>query len=366
MKVSEIMTKDVLTLSPDDTMSKALNIMYTNKINQLPILNEHKKYQGMVFAKDFLNINTIPSSKMKNFVTTIPILNPSDSIKKCIQLIVTTGNRALPVLEDSKLIGIVSETDTILKTDFGNVLVDNVMANAIVVRDDTTLDSALAKMRRYNISRLPVINSNGILTGVINALDRAKIMATPRERIAKDSRTSSIVAAVRQVPVNEITRKMKSVKIGTQLKDIVKFFKMFEEIVVIDEKNRPIGIITPRDALEITLPRRDYPSINIANISDYEVRNIIEDHLGKFLKKIHGKHENILSVLVYGDKYKKNKYSLRARIISTIHVINAKAVGYDPTSVSKKLISILEKRIKIEQGKRIKKKYQRNAKDSLL
>ena len=191
-------------------------------------------------------------------------------------------------------------------------------------------------------------------------------MATPRERIAKDSRTSSIVAAVRQVPVNEITRKMKSVKIGTQLKDLVKFFKMFEEIVVIDEKNRPIGIITPRDALEITLPRRDYPSINIANISDYEVRNIIEDHLGKFLKKIHGKHENILSVLVYGDKYKKNKYSLRARIISTIHVINAKAVGYDPTSVSKKLISILEKRIKIEQGKRIKKKYQRNAKDSLL
>ena len=33
MKVLEIMTKDVMTLSSDDTMSKALNIMYTNKIN---------------------------------------------------------------------------------------------------------------------------------------------------------------------------------------------------------------------------------------------------------------------------------------------------------------------------------------------
>jgi CBS domain-containing protein len=278
---------------------------------------------------------------------------------------VTTGNRALPVIEDSKLIGIVSETDTILKTDFGNILVDNVMANAIVIKDDTMLDSALAKMRRYNISRLPVINSNGILTGVINALDRAKIIATPRERIAKDSRTSSIVAAIRQVPLNEITRKMKSVKIGIQLKDIAEFFKMYEEIIVVDEKNKPIGIVTPRDDIEITLPRRDYPSINIANISDYEVQNIIEDHLSKFLKKIHRKHENILSVLVYGDKYKKSKYSLRARIFSTIHVINAKAVGYDPTSVSKKLVSILEKRIKTERGKRIKKRYQQNTKDFL-
>lgn len=178
----------------------------------------------MVFVKDFLNINTIPSSKLKNFVTITPILTPSDSVKKCTHLIVTTGNRALPVIEDSKLIGIISETDTILKTDFGNILVENVMANAIVIKDDTMLDSAIAKMRRYNISRLSVINSNGILTGVINALDRAKLMATPRERIAKDSRTSSIVAAVRQVPLNEITRKMKSVRIGTQLKDIVKFF----------------------------------------------------------------------------------------------------------------------------------------------
>lgn len=134
---------------------------------------------------------------MKNFVRITSILNPTDSIKRCTQLIVTTGKRALPVIEDSKLIGIVSETDTILKTDFGNILIANVMVNAITIKDDAMLDNALAKMIRYNISRLPVINSNGILIGVINPLDRAKIIAIPRERIAKDSRTSSIVSAVR-------------------------------------------------------------------------------------------------------------------------------------------------------------------------
>ena len=122
---------------------------------------------------------------MKNFVRITSILNPTDSIKRCTQLIVTTGKRALPVIEDSKLIGIVSETDTILKTDFGNILIANVMVNAITIKDDAMLDNALAKMIRYNISRLPVINSNGILIGVINPLDRAKIIAIPREELQK-------------------------------------------------------------------------------------------------------------------------------------------------------------------------------------
>jgi len=37
------------------------------------------------------------------------------------------------------------------------------MAKAIVIEDDIRLDSVLAKMRRYNISRLPVINSNEVV-----------------------------------------------------------------------------------------------------------------------------------------------------------------------------------------------------------
>jgi CBS domain-containing protein len=37
------------------------------------------------------------------------------------------------------------------------------MAKAIVIEDDIRLHSVLAKMRRYNISRLPVINSNEVV-----------------------------------------------------------------------------------------------------------------------------------------------------------------------------------------------------------
>jgi CBS domain-containing protein/ribosome-associated translation inhibitor RaiA len=358
MKISDIMTDDVITLSSDDTMAKALSIMYKKRINQIPIIDKYEKYQGMVFAKDFLNVSATTSSKLKNYVVKTPVLNPTDNIKRSTQLIVTTGNRALPVVEDSKLIGIISETDVIRKTHFGNTPVDSVMASAIIIEDDTPLDTALAKMRRYNISRLPVIDSKGDLMGVINALDRAKIMATPKERISKDSRISSQKAAVRLVKVRDIMRKTIPVRLGTKLKDIVEAFTEHEEIIVIGDKRKPIGIITPRDALEIILPRQDRPNIDIANASDNEIRSTIEEHMKRFLNKIHGKHETVQSLIVYADKYKTRKYSLRAKIIFSSHVIGAKAVGYDPLSASKKLIAVLDRRMKSERGKKSRYRQQ--------
>ena len=253
MRASDIMTNNVFTLSSDDTIAEALHIMYNRMINQIPILDKYKNYQGMVFAKDILNANIMSSSKLKNFIITTAVLIPIDNIKKCTHLIVTTGDRALPVVEDSKLVGIVSETDLIGKAHFGNAPVDNVMVGAIVT-EDTPLDRALAKMRRHNISRLPVINSRGALKGVINALDRPKVMATTRERIPKGSMISSATAPARQIKVRDIMRKAIAVKRGTKLKDIVASFKKYEEIVV-EEGGKPLGIVTARDAPEITPPQ---------------------------------------------------------------------------------------------------------------
>ena len=42
--------------------------MYNNRINQVPVIDKYRKYQGMVFAKDFFNVNAMTSSKLKNSV----------------------------------------------------------------------------------------------------------------------------------------------------------------------------------------------------------------------------------------------------------------------------------------------------------
>lgn len=52
-KVSEVMTKKVITISPDDSVSKAAKIMWEKKINRLPVVEE-KKIVGIITRADIL------------------------------------------------------------------------------------------------------------------------------------------------------------------------------------------------------------------------------------------------------------------------------------------------------------------------
>src|SRR5438067_465196 len=282
MNASEIMVGKVITLNSEETVAKALRTMHENDIYQISIVDDNRKYLGMVYAKEFLGINAMPSSKLKSFFVKTPILSPNDTVEKCAQLIVTSGNHALPVVENGKLNGIINEKDVLSTADLGHAIVDEVMSGAIVIEEDTTLSIALSKMRRYNISRLPVINSNGVLIGTISAIDIAKVIATPRERASKSPGVGTMTA-IRDVKVKDVMRRTISVERGTKLNSIIENFKVSGEIIVAGD-GRPIGILTPKDALELTLPRQSGPTIHIAHLDNEEERQEIEEQLSRFLK----------------------------------------------------------------------------------
>src|SRR5919108_1281477 len=362
MKVSEIMVTDLVTLSSEDAVAKALNFMADRSINQIPTVDENGKYLGMIFAKQLINSTAQPSSKLKSYIINTSTLSPDHDIEKAAQLVIGNGNRAMPVVvEKGKLVGIVSETDLVSTADFGHAIVDEVMSGAIVIEEDTALADAVSKMRRYNISRLPVINKKGILHGTLNILDIARIIATPRERTSKSAAISGGTAGIKDVKVKDITRRAFSVERGTKLNVVTDHFRQNEEVVVVGD-GRPMGILTPKDALELILPKKsNEPIIHMAHFEDGQDRIEIQEQLVRFLKKIQGKLGDVRSIVVYADKHKTRKYSLRTRLITSNGVIDAKAVGYDPLSASKELVARLERRIKSEHSQRVKDRQHRES-----
>jgi CBS domain-containing protein len=52
-KVSEVMTKTLITVEPDTSLKEAARVMSTNKIHRLPVLNQNKLV-GIVAASDFV------------------------------------------------------------------------------------------------------------------------------------------------------------------------------------------------------------------------------------------------------------------------------------------------------------------------
>lgn len=359
MKVSEVMADKALSLNSEDTVAKALSIMHENNINQIPVVDDNGKYLGMIYAKEFLGANTMATSKLKSFLTKTPILSPEEDIERCTQLIVVTGNHALPVVENGKFSGIVTDKDVILTAHFGHAIVDDVMSGAIVIEENSTLSNALSKMRRYNISRLPVINSNGILTGIINSLDVSKIYATPRERASKSPGVGTL-AAIRDVKVKDIIRRAISVERGIKLNIIIESFRKSEEIIVVGDR-RPIGIVTIKDALELILPKRAETTIHVAHLDSEEARQEIQQYMTKFLKRVQGRLENVQHVILYVDKHKTRKYSVRARVSTGKGIIDAKAVGYDVLSACKELVSRLDRQITSRHSQKIRDKQHRES-----
>ena len=361
MKVSEIMVTDVVTLTSEDTIAKALHLMADKSVNQIAVVDESGKYLGMISAKQFISSTAQPSSKLRGYIIKTSALSRDDDIEKAAQLIIGSGNRAMPVVEDGELVGIVSETDLVSTADFGHAIVDEVMSGAIVIEENTSLADAISKMRRYNISRLPVINTKGILHGTLNMLDIAKIIATPRERTSKSAAISGGTAGIKDVKVKDIARRAISVERGTKLNVIVDNFRRNEEAIVVGD-GRPMGIVTPKDALELVLPKKNNePIIHMAHLEDGQDRIEIQEQLTRFLQKIQGKLGDVRSIVVYADKHKTRKYSLRTRLITSNGMIDAKAVGYDPISASKELIARLDRRIKSEHSQRVQNRQRRES-----
>jgi CBS domain-containing protein/ribosome-associated translation inhibitor RaiA len=362
MKVSEIMVTDIVALTSEDTVAKALNLMADRSINQIPIVDGTGKYLGMIFAKQIINSAAQPSSKLKGHIVKTSTLSRDDDIEKAAQLVIGSGNRAMPVVENGGgLVGIVSETDLVSTADFGHAIVDEVMSGAIVIEEDNSLADATSKMRRYNISRLPVINAKGILRGTLSILDIAKIIATPRERTSKSAAISAGTAGIKDVKVKNIIRRAVSVERGTKLNVMTDHFRRNEEAIVVGD-GRPMGIVTPKDALELILPKKtNEPIIHMAHFEDGQDKIEIQEQLARFLQKIQGKLGDVRSIVVYADKHKTRKYSLRTRLITSNGVIDAKAVGYDPLSASKELVARLERRIKSEHSQRVKDRQHRES-----
>jgi CBS domain-containing protein len=54
MRVSEVMTKDLVTVSPEIPIEECLVLMEKHRIFHLIVINEEKKFLGMISVKDLL------------------------------------------------------------------------------------------------------------------------------------------------------------------------------------------------------------------------------------------------------------------------------------------------------------------------
>jgi acetoin utilization protein AcuB len=121
VSVTDCMTKEVISIAPDLSVENALELMGAHSIRRLPVLNATGRLVGIVTREDArVAVETarcedpddpkLPKVRevMSDYVYTVAA---TDSIAHAAMMMVNHDVGALPVLDDGKVVGIVTESD---------------------------------------------------------------------------------------------------------------------------------------------------------------------------------------------------------------------------------------------------------------
>ncbi|MEF3274252.1 MAG: CBS domain-containing protein [Chloroflexus sp.] len=111
MKAREIMTRDVICIADDAAVEDAARLMARNRISGLPVINSHGMLVGLVTEHDLI---AKEGRTVKEIMTRSVISVSADTEVEQIQhLLKNQRIRRVPVVENGKVIGIVSRSDLV-------------------------------------------------------------------------------------------------------------------------------------------------------------------------------------------------------------------------------------------------------------
>ena len=112
-----IMKTNVISVDKDTEIYEAIRIMLENNITGLPVANDDQTLAGVITEKDVLRLlydsGDLPGT-VKDFMTTdVTCFDQEDSLIDIVDSFITNHFRRVPILDEYKLVGIISRKDII-------------------------------------------------------------------------------------------------------------------------------------------------------------------------------------------------------------------------------------------------------------
>ncbi len=168
------MTHEVISLPVPNTRRAALKLFVKHPISGIPIVRDDGSLIGIITRK---NIFDHPNEEqLAMIMIRAPVtIRDSDTVADAARIMSEKNIHRLPVLnKDEKLVGIISPIDC-LKVLAGlktNEVVENFLAKyCVAIAEETPAASALTILEAGNAKALPVINKRGEVTGIVTDRD---------------------------------------------------------------------------------------------------------------------------------------------------------------------------------------------------
>ncbi|MGV9253679.1 CBS domain-containing protein [Streptomyces sp. NPDC003697] len=129
------------------------------------------------------------------------------ALKEVVRLLEEYDITAVPVVDDGRPVGVVSEADLMRRQTGGGavrVAEDLMTSPAIVAEPDWNVIRAARTMERHHIKRLPVVDGLGRLIGVISRSDLVQLWLR-RDRAIQEEILEEIIVGTLGLPPSAVT-----------------------------------------------------------------------------------------------------------------------------------------------------------------
>ena len=111
MEAREIMTRDVVTLAPDMSVTEAQDALLHYRIHGAPVVDDAGQMIGMV---SFTDLSSRPGRRVREVMTPDPLSVGEDTtVEDVAALMLDQMVRRVPVVEGGRVVGVVSASDII-------------------------------------------------------------------------------------------------------------------------------------------------------------------------------------------------------------------------------------------------------------
>lgn len=153
MRVQDVMTKDPLTVRPETTLKEVAEILTRERISGLPVVGEAERVIGVVSERDIIIKERGDFRTHKGLLARVLSLEPLEELKL-----------------DARTAG------------------DAMTAPAVTIGPRRLLTEAAATMLGEGIKRLPVVDDDGNLVGIVTRADLVRAFVRSDEEIAREIR----------------------------------------------------------------------------------------------------------------------------------------------------------------------------------
>jgi len=175
MLVKEIMAEDIYSVRVPGNRTNALEIMREKKVSGLPVVkNGTNELVGLLTRTDLVenpDEEQIALIMTRNIITA----SPDDDVKDVAAKMITNNIRRVPIVKDGSLVGLVTASDLINKALWKMDIQDpaeNYMIQKIPTSwEGTPLNVAFEIMRYYKLKVLLGLNNDGKISGILTETD---------------------------------------------------------------------------------------------------------------------------------------------------------------------------------------------------